>query len=326
MISKKNNLSEKLIINKYLKKLNFNKKGTFNFENDGAYLELKNNNYKLTVTTDNISENIDFFSKDDPKSIAQKITTVNLSDIFAMGAVPHSYLLSLFLPNYINENWINSFTNQLKKIQNKYRFYLIGGDLSKSNKLIISSTFFGFINKNLEVFQNKFKLNDDIWVTGNIGDSKIGLEILKKNISTNSKTKQYFIKKYLYPKPHDLGPLIVNQINSMKDISDGLIGDLTDMLNGKYGALINLNKIPLSVNTKKILNNKNNLKIENLLNAGDDYGLIIISSQKNRNKIMSISSRNNVKISCIGKIIREKGIHFDSHFDMKNIKKFDHFS
>ncbi|MDA9751257.1 thiamine-phosphate kinase [bacterium] len=326
MISKKNNLSEKLIINKYLKKLNFNKKGTFNFENDGAYLELKNNNYKLTVTTDNISENIDFFSKDDPKSIAQKITTVNLSDIFAMGAVPHSYLLSLFLPNYINENWINSFTNQLKKIQNKYGFYLIGGDLSKSNKLIISSTFFGFINKNLEVFQNKFKLNDDIWVTGNIGDSKIGLEILKKNISTNSKTKQYFIKKYLYPKPHDLGPLIVNQINSMKDISDGLIGDLTDMLNGKYGALINLNKIPLSVNTKKILNTKNNLKIENLLNSGDDYGLIIISSQKNRNKIMSISSRNNVKISCIGKIIREKGIHFDSHFDMKNIKKFDHFS
>ena len=67
---KKNNLSEKLIINKYLKKLNFRNKGTFDFENDGAYLDLKNNNYKLTVSTDNISENIDFFSNDDPKSIA----------------------------------------------------------------------------------------------------------------------------------------------------------------------------------------------------------------------------------------------------------------
>ena len=33
----KSNLSEKLIINKYLKKLNFKKKGTFDFENDGAY-------------------------------------------------------------------------------------------------------------------------------------------------------------------------------------------------------------------------------------------------------------------------------------------------
>ena len=321
----KNNLSEKLIINKYFKKLNFNKKGTFNFENDGAYLELNDNNYKLTVTTDNISEDIDFFLNDDPKSIAQKITTVNLSDIFAMGAFPHSYLLNLLLPNYINENWLYSFSNQLKIIQNKYGFYLMGGDLSKSNKLVITSTFFGCINKNLEIFQNKFNLNDDIWITGNIGDSKIGLEILKKNISANSKTKKYFTNKYLYPKPCNLGPLVASDINSMKDISDGVIGDLADMLNGKCGALINVNKIPLSANTKKILNISNNLKIENILNAGDDYGLIIISSQKNRNKILSTANKNNVKISCIGKVIREKGIHFDSHLEMDNIKKFDHF-
>ena len=95
----KSNLSEKLIINKYFKKLNFKTKGTFDFENDGAYLDLNDKNYKLTVTTDSISEDIDFFSNEDPKSIAQKITTVNLSDIFAMGAFPHSYLLNLYLPN-----------------------------------------------------------------------------------------------------------------------------------------------------------------------------------------------------------------------------------
>jgi len=322
----KNNLSEKLIIDKYLKKLNNKKKGTFDFQNDGAYLELNNKNYKLTVTTDNISEDIDFFHNDDPKSIAQKITTVNLSDIFAMGALPHSYLLNLHLPNHINENWLNLFSNQLKKIQNKYGFYLLGGDLSKSNKLIVSSTFFGSIKKKLEIFQNKLNFNDDILITGNIGESKIGLEILKKKISSNINLNQYFIKKYLYPKPCNLGPLIAKHINSMKDISDGLIGDLTDMLNNKYGALINVNKIPLSTNTKKIFKISNNLKLENLLNAGDDYGLIIISNQKNRNKIFSIAKKNNVKISFIGKIIKEKGIHFDSHLDMKNIKKFDHFS
>ena len=322
----KNNLSEKLIINKYFKKLNFKKKGTFNFENDGAYLDLKNKNYKLTVTTDNISEGIDFFSSDDPKSIAQKIITVNLSDIFAMGASPHSYLLNLHLPNYINEKWLKSFSNQLEKIQNKYEFYLLGGDLSKSNKLIVSSTFFGSIKKKLEIFQNKFNLHDDILITGNIGDSKIGLEIINKKISSNINLKQFFVKKYLYPIPCKLGPMIANHVNSMKDISDGLIGDLTNMLNNKFGALINVNKIPLGIKTKKILNFKKNFGIENLLNAGDDYGLIIISSQKNRNKIFSIANKNNVKISLIGKIISEKGIHFDSHLDMKNFKKFDHFS
>ena len=322
----KNSLSEKLIINKYFKKLNLKKRGTFNFENDGAYLELKNKNYKLTVTTDNISEDIDFFSDDDPKSIAQKITTVNLSDIFAMGALPHSYLLNLHLPNYINENWLNSFSNELKKIQRKYGFYLLGGDLSKSNKLIVSSTFFGSIKKKLEIFQNKYDLYDDILITGNIGESKIGLEILKKKISSSIHLKQYFTNKYLYPTPCKLGPLIANHVNSMKDVSDGLIGDLTDMLNDKYGALINVNKIPLSVKTKKILNNKNNIRLEDLLNAGDDYELIIISSQKNRNKIFNIANKNNINVTLIGKIISEKGIHFDSHLDIKNIKKFDHFS
>ena len=104
----KNNLSEKLIINKYLKKLNFKNKGTFDFENDGAYLDLISKNYKLTVTTDNISEDIDFFSNDDPKSIAQKITTVNLSDIFAMGALPHSYLLN------------NKYWSPVSRIDNVY--------------------------------------------------------------------------------------------------------------------------------------------------------------------------------------------------------------
>ncbi len=326
MRSTKNRLSEKLIINKYLKKLNFKNKGTFDFENDGAYLDFKSKNYKLTVTTDNISEDIDFFSNDGPKSIAQKITTVNLSDIFAMGALPHSYLLNLHLPHYINENWLNLFSIQLKKIQYKYGFYLLGGDLSKSNKLIVSSTFFGSIKNKLEIFQNKFNLHDDIIITGNIGESKIGLEILKKKISLNKNLKQYFIKKYLYPTPCKLGPLIANHVNSMKDISDGLIGDLNDMLNDKYGALINVNKIPLSVKTKKIIKNKNNFRLEDLLNAGDDYGLIIISSQKNRNKIFNIANKNNIKVSLIGKIISKKGIHFDSHLYMKNIKKFDHFS
>ena len=138
--------------------------------------------------------------------------------------------------------------------------------------------------------------------------------------------KQFFVKKYLYPIPCKLGPMVANYVNSMKDISDGLIGDLTDMLNDKYGALINVNKIPLSVKTKNILNNKNNFRFEDLLNAGDDYELIIISNQKNRNKIFNIANKNNINVTLIGKIISEKGIHFDSYLDIKNIKKFDHFS
>ena len=89
MIEKSYNLklSEKKVIDKFFKRLNLKKKGTFNFENDAAYLNTAKIN-KTIVTTDTIVENIDFFSKDPPESIAQKILCANLSDISAMGAVP----------------------------------------------------------------------------------------------------------------------------------------------------------------------------------------------------------------------------------------------
>ena len=77
-------LSEKIIINSLLKKLNFNKKGTFNFENDAAYFSAAKN-YKTIITTDSITENIDFFYNDPPESIAQKLVCVNLSDLSSMG-------------------------------------------------------------------------------------------------------------------------------------------------------------------------------------------------------------------------------------------------
>ena len=97
------------------------------------------------------------------------------------------------------------------------------------------------------------------------------------------------------------------------------------MLNDNFGAKIYLNKIPLNSKTKKIIH-KNYIKLEKLLNAGDDYSLIIISSKKNRSKIEKIAKQNRIKISCIGKIISKKGIYFDSHVNINNIKEYDHFT
>ena len=118
-------LSEKVIINSLLKKLNFNKIGTFNFENDAAYLSTSKN-YKTIITTDSITENIDFFSNDPPDSVAQKLVCVNLSDLSAMGSLPIAYTLNLSLNSKININWLKRFTDRLFKLQKKYNFYLLG--------------------------------------------------------------------------------------------------------------------------------------------------------------------------------------------------------
>ena len=105
---KYNKISEKNIINKYLRNLNNKKVETFDFKNDGAFLKTPKNK-QLVVTNDSIVESIDFFKNDPPESIATKIISYNLSDISSMGAYPYSYSLSLSLPQWINNDWLKKF-------------------------------------------------------------------------------------------------------------------------------------------------------------------------------------------------------------------------
>ncbi len=318
------NFTEELIINKYLKKLNFNKRGTYNFENDASYINLKKNK-KLIITTDSISEDLDFFKNDNPKSIATKIITINLSDLSAMGAKPYAYSLSLFLPNYIDKKWIKFFTNELFKIQKKHNFFLLGGDLSKSNKLSITSTFFGTSNTNILASQNSINLYDDIWITGNLGDSYVGLQILNNKIKIkNDIIRKFFLKKYYYPNPCLLGPKLTKYINAIKDNSDGFIGDLNKMLNNKYGAKLNLSNLPFSSFLNNLLNKKK-IKKKYIINSGDNYQLIIISNKKFRNKIIHIAKKNYVKITRVGKVTENNKIVDDSNNLLNIPKKYDHF-
>lgn len=318
-------LNEKFIINNFFKKLNFNKKETFYFENDSAFLNFKKNK-KLIVNTDTIIENVDFFKGDNPSSIAHKIISINLSDLSAMGGLPYCYTLSLCLPKKIDYEWLKVFSNKLLYLQKKFNFFLLGGDLSKSKNIVVTSTFFGISKVNKIISQNKFNLNDDIWITGNLGESLAGFKFIKNKFYNFHDTKliNYFKKKYYYPKACILGSKISRYCNSAKDISDGFFVDLSKMLNNNYGASINLNNIPISTKVQKLIK-LNILTKDEILSWGDDYELIIIIPKKYENTIQKISRLNNTKITKVGSIINKKGIHLDSKKIIKSFKYFDHF-
>ena len=122
--------------------------------------------------------------------------------------------------------------------------------------------------------------------------------------------KIIFLKKYLYPKPCMLGPKIIYFTNSCIDISDGLFGDLSKLLNSTMGINIYISKIPFCNNTKKLIDKKI-IDIPKLLNGGDDYELIFSCSQKNEDEIIKIALNNKIKISKVGKIIDRQGIYID---------------
>ena len=303
-------LSESFIINNYLKKLNFRKKESFNFENDGAYLNISENK-KIVVSNDTIVEGLDFFTNDDADSIAHKIICYNLSDISSIGATPYCFNLSLGLPKKISKKWLHSFSSKILKLQKKYKFFLLGGDIAQTKHIVISATFFGKIDKGKIIRRDGAKINDDIWVTGNLGNSFAGLMFKKNIIKANYTIKKFFIKKYLYPDPCMIGDKLRFIASSAIDISDGFYGDLDKLLLRKnLGANIDVGSIPILPKLKNLIR-LHKIKINKLLSSGDDYEILFTSNPKKRNYINALSKKNKMKITKVGTIINKKGIYTD---------------
>ena len=324
-IKKNNNITENVIISKYLTKLNFNKSNVFNFKNDASIIRNLVNK-ELVISQDTLLENTHFFSKDSAKSIALKSIRTNLSDLMSMGAKPYAYTMSLSLNNKINHNWLKIFISSLYKEQKKHNFYLLGGDIINSQYISITITILGTVDKKMYVTRSGAKINDDIWVTGNIGDSYIGLKILKNKIYIREKKiRDYFKKLYYFPNvPVIIGKKLIKFMSSAIDISDGFYGDLEKItLDFKKGAKIYTKLIPFSKNSKKLVK-KGNVTISELLSGGDDYQLLFTSNPRNRSKIYKLCKDYRVKITKIGKIHKSKILNFENYHHKNNSKNYIH--
>ena len=249
-------MNEYEVIKKFFYPLS-SKKLSLNLDDDAGLLPSKN---QIVVATDSIVEG-DHFQKNEenPSLIAKKLIRANLSDMSSMGAIPFGYTLNLSIPKKLKKkkkvNWIKSFTKGLKQDQIKYKIKLLGGDTVVTNgSLILSITLFGYKKKGV-VRRSKAKINDDIYVTGNIGDSGIGYKILLKKLSLNSTLNSFYIKQHKLPNPPvEFGKKLIFFANSATDISDGLLADLNNIiLSSKCGAKIYIKNIPFSKQTKKFI-------------------------------------------------------------------------
>ena len=124
------------------------------------------------------------------------------------------------------KNNLYKISKSLKSEQNKFNIDLCGGDTTFSNKLSFTITSLGYSNK--IIYRNKAKSNDDIYVTGNLGDSYLGLKVLSNKAKVKNKDKLFFVDKYYKPElPLNLTKHLLKFANSSIDISDGLIDDLS---------------------------------------------------------------------------------------------------
>ena len=299
-------MNESFLINKYLKPLTKNNPGALNL-NDDIFFDPKK---KLAVSVDTYVEGVHFVDSNNPKKFIKKIFRSSLSDLYCKGIKPTSYFLSLALnTKQVKTKWLNDLNQILKKEQKKFSISLSGGDTTYSSKLIITVIVVGY-SKNKPVFRHNCNLHDDIYVSGNIGDSFLGLNVIKK-IKNFGKLNSYFTKKYYEPDLQVKFSFFLNKIaSSSVDVSDGLGLNIQDLIHKKkYGALINLNNLPLSNEARSLVKNKK-IKIKNIFSKGDDYQILFTSNQKNRIKIDRMSKRLKIKLTKIGIITRDKAIIF----------------
>lgn len=306
--------SEFETIKKYFLPLTNNSKSAQGLKDDAAIISISSKK-ELIISKDLSAEDIHFKKEYGANLIAQKLLISNLSDLAASGAKPAHYLLGFSKNNNVDEKFIADFCKGLKKIGDKFKIDLIGGDsVQGSDKLCFSITIFGEVSKGKSLKRSAAKNGDLVFVSGNIGDSFLGLNLLqKKIICKNSANKKYLIDRHLLPTPRiKLGEeLVKNNIKCAIDVSDGFLADLKHICESSdLEAIIWQDLIPVSNQAKSCLKENSgenkNIGLNQLFSGGEDYELIFTAPKKLQNKIQELAKKLKIKITPVGHLHKTK--------------------
>ena len=297
------------LINNYFFKIAKKNKSALNL-NDDVFFD-KKKGVVISVDTYNIGTH--FYDFKSPDLVIKKILRSSISDLICKGVKPKFYFISgSGNKKTFTKTNLYKISKSLKSEQNKFNIDLCGGDTTFSNILSFTITSLGYSNK--IIYRNKAKLNDDIYVTGNLGDSYLGLKALSNKAKLKNKDKLFFVDKYYKPElPLNLTKYLLKFANSSIDISDGLIDDLSKMIN-RQNLSFHLfeNKIPVSNKLSNLIKKQRLNKI-NLTSNGDDYQVLFTADIKKDRIIKNASKATGIKITKIGKIVsgKDRSLIFD---------------
>ena len=194
---------------------------------------IKSSNNKLVATVDMAVEDIHFSKKwSTPFQIGAKLTTANLADIFAMGAVPKYLLVAAGINELNNSKTVTELAKGIRSVADRFEVTVIGGDLSKSEKMTLSITALGELSAQ-PILRSGARVGDLIYLSSLTGLSAGGLAILNRELDR----PRYVVEAHLNPKlvaPEKL----IKVATSMCDVSDGLA---TDAAHLSYASNVNFN-------------------------------------------------------------------------------------
>ena len=267
---------------------------------------------QYALTTDTIIEGVDYFPADPPGLVAQKLLRVNLSDLAAKGAKPFGYLLTTALPAARDEALLAAFAAGLAADQKEFGIALLGGDSSATpGPTTLAVTAIGTVAKGKAVLRSGALAGDLIFVSGTLGDSALGLGVLKGEITgLDPADRDFLVDRYHLPQPRvALGQRLIGLASAMIDVSDGLVGDLGHLCAGAgLAARIQASAVPSSAATRNILKRAEYM-ISAVLGGGDDYELLFTARPSMADRIGDAARAAGSMVTGIGAMEVGQGVH-----------------
>ena len=270
---------------------------------DAAWLDCRSRTFLLTA--DLLIEGIHFkLEWSTFYSLGYKTLAVNLSDIAAMGGTPAYLTLSLGIPSDFTTKEIDEFYRGIRFLAARSGVSLAGGDTSAADRFFISASLIGHCPY-APVLRSGAKPGDDLYVTGTLGDSALGLELIKKkNRHKQRGAAAYLIRRHQFPSARlRAGALLARErlARAMIDVSDGLLQDLSHLCKAStVGAEVWENALPLSSAYKKLAGKK---RAGYGLAGGEDYELLFCVRPRDKGRLEKIKRRLGVPITRIGKCL-----------------------
>lgn len=256
---------------------------------------------QLVVTSDMLTEGVHFNLMYVPlKHLGYKSVVVNLSDVFAMNAIPRQIIVNIALSQKFSVEAVDELYAGIHLACNRYGVDLVGGDTTSSlTGLTISITAIGEVEKGKAVYRSGAMPNNLICVSGDLGGAYMGLQLLERenevfrvneNVQPQLEGFDYILERQLKPEARADIVAAFEKLGimptSMIDISDGLSSEVMHLCkNSMLGCNIYEAKIPIDFQTKKLADEMNINPLVAALNGGEDYELLFTISMEDYDKI-----------------------------------------
>ncbi|MDP8237815.1 MAG: thiamine-phosphate kinase [Candidatus Hatepunaea meridiana] len=273
---------------------------------------IRNNEGKLQLlTTDVMIDGVHFLrDRHKPQALGEKLLAISLSDIAAMGGEPREAIICAMLTADLEVNWLEDFYTGLNDIAKRYNVNIVGGDTSQHpDRLTFALTLTGIVEEKNVIHRSGGKPGDLIFVSGTIGNSDAGLQIIKnKTADISEEHLEFLINSCIRTEPRvELGQVLSKSgvVTAMTDISDGLAVDLPNICRaGGTGSELIVEYIPISSALKDFCKSQNESPIEFALKSGGDYELLWTINPNGIEIIEELAKRSDLPpITHIGRLV-----------------------